>query len=268
MVSDWKFYVTLVAAIVGILIPIWLWQADLSAHSLSVRLASSVALQPTETVSIPDVQISIDGVNIKSPFLSTLELSNDGSKPVLASDFESHIELSVSHNTQIVRARVTSVEPNNLKAELDTNKQSVKLRPMLLNPNDKLTIAIITSESPPHFSAQARIAGVSKIKFEDTTTKEKNWKRFVINIIIAFVGFVLYWVYAAFLIRPTTVRLGRALSMITMFTCGTSSSLAIHQSFEAAGMDFGKFFNFWAAAVACFVFGISIVLYTWRRANR
>lgn len=267
MIFDWKFYASMLAAIAGVFVPIWLWQADLSAHSLSARLASSVALQPAETTSISDIQISIDGVNIKSPYLSTLELLNDGSKPVPASDFETPIELSVGQDTQIVRARVTSVEPNNLKAELDTNKQSVKLRPMLLNPNDTLTIAVITSGSPPSFSAQARIAGISKIKFEDTTTKKESWKKAVKYSVITFVAFVLYWVYGAFLIRPPTMRFGRALSIITMSTCGLLGAMAMHKSFEAAGVNPDKP-DFWLFSIIVLIIGLPVLFYTLRRVKR
>jgi hypothetical protein len=265
MIFDWKFYATMLAAIAGILVPIWLWQADLAAHSLSVRLASSVALQPAETTSIPDIQISINGVNIKSPFLSTLELSNDGSKPIPTSDFESPVELSVGKDTQIVRARLTTAEPNNLKAELDTNKQSVKLRPLLLNPNDTLTIAIITSGSPPSFAAQARIAGISKIKFDDTTTKKASLSEVVKFSVIAFVSFVLYWIYGAFVMRSPTLRLGPVLSTITMLACGLLSSFALHKT----GIDFdlGKASS-WPFAFFLLAVGVSTLLYTLRRLKR
>lgn len=267
MTFDWKFYATMFAAIAGIAVPIFIWQVDLSAHSLSVRLASSVALQSTGTTSIPDIQILIDGVNVKTPFLSTLELLNDGSKPISVSDFESPIELNVDQNTQIVRARVISIEPNNLKVELDTNKQSVKLLPLLLNPNDTITIAVITSGSPPNFIAQARIAGISKINFEDTVTKKESWKAVAKNAVLSFMGIVLYWIYGAAVIRPTEVRFGRTMSAITMLACVILSIWAARKSYEAAGMDFNKA-DIWIVTILPILLGVPITLYTLNRARR
>lgn len=263
---DWKFVVATVATIAGILVPVWLWQADLSAQSLSVRLASSVALQPTETTSVPDIQISIGGVNIKSPFLSTLVLWNDGSKPILASDFELPIELRVGQGMQIVRSSISSVEPNNLKAEIDTDKQSVKLRPLLLNPEDTLTIAIITSGGQPNFEALARIAGISKIKFEDTTAKKDSW-RMVKNLLTALIAFSLYWVYGAAFTRPNSVRLGRGLAIITMLVCGLASSLAIRKSLEAVNVDIVKL-DRWPVLAAVLIIGLPVFFYTLRRSRR
>lgn len=267
MTFDWKFFATMLATIAGIAVPVWLWQVDLSAHSLSVRLASSVALQPVGTISIPDLQISIDGVNIKSPFISTLELSNDGSRPVPTSDFESPIELSVGQDTQVVRARVSSAEPNDLKAELDTNRQSVKLKPLLLNPKDTLTIAVMTSGGPPTFDVKARIAGISKIKFEDTTTKKKNWKGAAIYFVIALFALILYWVYGAAIIRPYSVHPSLLLSITTMIVCALSGSFALRRGYEAAGMEVAKI-DRWPVIVAIILIGLLVFSYLFRRSKQ
>jgi len=267
MIFDWKFFATMLATIAGIAVPVWLWQVDLSAHSLSVRLASSVALQPVGATSIPDLQISIDGVNIKSPFISTLELSNDGSKPVLAGDFESPIELNVGQDTQVVRARVSSAEPNDLKAELDTNRQSVKLHPLLLNPKDTLIIAVMTSGGSPTFDVKARIAGISKIKFEDTTTKKASWKGAAKHFVTALLAFILYWVYAAAFIRPYSVRLSRLLSITTMLVCAFSGSFAIRRGYEASGMEAAKI-DVWPVIVVPTLIGFSVIFYIFRRSKR
>lgn len=259
MSFDWKFVVATLATIAGIFVPVWLWQADISARSLSVRLASSIALQPTEATSIPDIQISIDGVNIKSPFLSTLVLSNDGSKPVTVSDYESPIELSVGQDTQIVRARISSVEPHNLKAELDTSKQSVKLRPLLLNPDDTLTIAIITSGGSPSFDARARIAGISKVKFEDGTMKKEGWVGVAKYIAITLLSLFLYVIYSVAFIRPTSVRLGRMQSITTVLLLGFLASYMLNQSIQAAGVVVSKNERLFVAIVLGFIAGFIVV---------
>ena len=267
MAFDWKFLVIMLATIAGVLVPVWLWQGDLSARSLSVRLVSSVALQPAGTTSIPDLIVSIDGVKIQSPFLSTLELSNDGSKPIPASDFESPIELSAGQNTKVVRARISFAEPKDVKAELVTSSESIKVRPLLLNSMDTLTIVVITSGGPPIFIPRARIAGISKIKYEDTTTKRSNWYAAISLAVIALLAIVLYFVYGAVLLKPNALRLGRVLSASTMLACVLLSELAISRSYKAVGTEF-DLANGWPIPVAGLLVGTIVYFYLVRKARR
>ncbi len=264
---DWKFLVTIIATIAGILVPVWLWQADLGARSLSVRLVSTISLQSPQITSIPDIQISIDGVNVNSPYLSTLTILNDGSKPISAGDFESVLELSVEENAGIIRARVVSVAPPNLKAEIKTEKNSLHLSPLLLNPGDRLTIAFITSGGPPVFHAAARIAGIKEINFEDGTKRRESWWRILFYSLTALFAYVLYWIYGAALLKPESVRLNRVLAIITMLVCGLYSGAKINWIYGAMGFDIDGV-NFWIIAVMTSITGLPILIFTKRRNSR
>lgn len=264
MSFDWKYLVAMLVSIAGVLVPVLLWQSETSTHSLSVRLASSVALQPTEASSIPDIQISIEGVEIKSPYLSTLVLSNDGSKPVTASDYELPVELRVRGDTQIVRASIFAAEPHNLKAELDTSKQSVKLRPLLLNPADTLTIVIVTSGGSPRFDVQARIAGIIKVKFEDDAMKKDGWMVVAKYFSIGFLSLILYATYGAAFIRLTSVRLGRIQLITTMLLLGLLSVYMFREGVQTAGVVFSDSER-WFVAVFLGVVAGSFVIYLLKR---
>ncbi len=234
---DWKYTITVLAAIAGIVAPIWLWQFDLRAKSLVVRLASSVPLQSPEATSIPDLQLTVEGVKIESPVLSTLELINDGAKPILVADFDSALELAVTSPAKVVKARISKSEPDDLRAVLETNAQGIKLMPLLLNQNDKITIAVLTSGSPPAFITKARIAGVSTVRFENKFVPEQSWKPLAVNAVLAIIALVLYFIYGAAIARSSTARLTKSLSVSTMLLLGVFSALAIRRAFELAGVE-------------------------------
>ena len=96
---------TLLASIAGFVVPIWVWRADLTSRSLSFRVASQVSLQPVPASSTPGLQITIDGAPLVSPYLSVLELRNDGAKAIPSSDFEAPIELRLQAGSSVARAQ-------------------------------------------------------------------------------------------------------------------------------------------------------------------
>jgi hypothetical protein len=169
---NWK-YLTLLVTIVSVVVPVWIWRADLSSRSLQFRIASQVSLQPDNANSIQGLQVSVDGVPLKSPYLSVLELSNDGEKPIPSSDFEAPLEIRIGEDSSVARAQVTATNPKDVEATLTWELQSLKIKPLLLNPKDVVTISILTSGKKPEFTTRARIAGISAVPIDDSAGKPK-----------------------------------------------------------------------------------------------
>jgi hypothetical protein len=234
---DWKFTLSLAAAVGGIIIPIWLWQSDLKSNSISVRLASSVELQPPTHNSIGDLKLVIAGEEIQSPYLSTIELVNDGSRPIPAANFETPLELRVGENVKLIRATVSKSFPDDLQPRTSTEAQSVKLAPLLLNPNDSISFAILSSGAKPQFSVKSRIAGISKISFEDATAKKAPWRIYAFNLPIAFLGMLIYLVFSVELVRPGHFSLSRPVALAVMISSAAGSSSILRRSLESLGLD-------------------------------
>ena len=170
---DWKFLATIFAAVAGVAVPVWLWQADLTAKSVSVVLTSLIQLQPNEKDSFEKLDISIDGEKLASPYVGIFELRNDGSKPIPASDFEGPLEIRLEQGSSFARARVTSKIPPDIETEISTEKQKLSIKPTLLNPKDSVKITVLTAGSPPKFSSKIRIVGVSGASLQDIATKKQ-----------------------------------------------------------------------------------------------
>ena len=241
---DWKFSIMFLATLAGIAVPVWLWRADSNARSLHFRLVSQTSLQPTETTKVSGLKVSVDGVEIVSPFLSVIELVNDGTKPIPSSDFEAPIELRTQVGASVVRASVTSTSPKNLQANLYTEQQSIQVKPLLLNPTDSVTIAVITTGLSPNFEPRARIAGVLVVPIEDKTTNKRTWAQDAVLLLISFLFFVV-----ATLAMRTTVSRGVYLRPRAAFFMFIPSCIAglefLKQLLQARGFD-----GFWVLFAA------------------
>lgn len=254
MKFDWKFFVTLIATIAGLAVPVWLWQFDLKAKSLTVRLNASVPLHSQEVTSIPDLQISIGGERIESPVISTLEISNDGEKPIPTSDFESDIELQVGKLTKLVRARVSEVDPEDLKATISVDGQSVRLKPLLLNPKDKITVAILTSGEIPTFIPRSRVAGIPSIKFDGQKSVDSKWKQIAFNGFLSLAGLTLYFYFGTTLLNLSSTKIPQNLALSSMAVLAPLSALAALRVYEAAELS-TKFANLLPVIAIIFTIG-------------
>ena len=264
---DWKFFATLLAAVAGVVVPILLWQLDLSSRSLSMRLVTSIALQPETGPSVQDLQVVLDGVKLESPYLSTLELTNDGSKPISTSDFEVPFEVRLSQNQRVVRARISSTQPSAIPGSLVIDKQAVKLQPLLLNPKDSLTFAIITSGGSPTFEPHARISGISKVLYEDATTKKSGRKTAAVLLPVATLSFVLYMFYAAALIRPGGATVSRLLAAGTMLVCAVAGNQLARRAYQLLEIE-ETFLNFSAFLLVALLLGTPVFFRQVRRSRR
>ncbi len=174
--SDWKYFLTFFITVVGIAVSIWIWQAE-SSKSLSIKLITRVSLQPKEQESLPEIEISVDGSRLENPHLVVFEVTNDGSKPILATDFESPLDIRLESKTTFVRSRVTGTIPQDIEATILSERQLISLKPTLLNSKDTITITAITSGAPPIFVYKARVVGISHVSLEDSTIEKTSKAR-------------------------------------------------------------------------------------------
>lgn len=164
---DWKFFLTLAITIASVVVPVWLWQIDLSSKSLSLTVKSTAELQPKGIDSLDGIQLSVDGKALDSPYVSVLEFSNSGSRPIVTSDFEGPVRVSTEGPSKLVKARATSSSPTTLEPALSLVDGAVFLQPLLLNPGDTLRLTAVAVGAKPIFTARARVTGVSEINVVD-----------------------------------------------------------------------------------------------------
>lgn len=239
---------TLLVTIISVVISVWIWRADLGSRSLQVRIASQVSLQPDNVGTISGLQVAVDGVSLKSPYLSVLELSNDGDKPIPSADFEAPLEIRLADGSIVARAQVTETKPKDIEASLSWEAQVLKVKPLLLNPKDVITISVLTSGKKPEFAARARIAGISAVPINENTGKFSRLQKAALFFFAALLLFitsditnsgltsnepVLLRKRAAILVSTTTGITGAALFIAFLDTIGVTDMLLIVLAFMA-----------------------------------
>jgi hypothetical protein len=264
MTFDWKFLLTALLALAGAVVPVWLWSIDLNSNAINITLKSSVALQLGGNSAIPDLRIIIGDVIVEQAYLSTLEIVNVGAKPIPSSNFEGPMEISSSNSTKILRARVSSSQPVDLKASVNLTKEKILIAPLLLNPKDTFTLAILTSGDQPSFSASSRIAGVSRILFEDGTAKSGRWKVFVFYFPMAFLSAVVYFTFTLALFEPMSLPLSRAGNAIIIITSLSGSTGLLKHAYNILDIDRGHYTHLTLSGIIV-VLGISTSIYLFTR---
>jgi len=174
---------------------------------------------------------------VDSPYLSIVELVNDGSKPIPSASFEGPIEISTDSNARILRARVSSSNPPDITAPITLEQTTAKIGPLLLNPGDTIRMVILTSGSEPRFLAKSRIAGISSINVEYTTTKPEKWKAISLQIPIGMISLVFYIVFAVAIVRPTVFALSRPLAAAVTIICLTNATTSLRSAFTTLDLQ-------------------------------
>lgn len=227
---DWKFFLTIVATIAGVVIPVYLWQVDATSRTMEVKLLSSSALQPA--TNIQDLQIFLSGKRIESPFLSTFELTNTGSKAILSADFETPIEILPKDGVMVVSAQVTRTDPVNIPVKVSFDEHRVLIAPFLSNPKDTIAFSIITSGEQPIFEPRARIAGIKAISFEDSSKIQIGYGKISFGLISGLALFVLYLMFFVSSISGMRLPSTRTFAFITSTACYLGAWAAFADVFE------------------------------------
>ena len=237
MELDWKFLLALLITLAGVAVPVWLWQADQSSKTLSVKLATRIALLPKEQESIPGMEMSVDGSRLEKPYLVVFEIRNDGSKPISAADFESPVQIELNSETSFVHANVTGRIPKDIETRLLSTPKVVSLKPTLLNPGDIVSITVVTSGAPPDFNVKARVVGVPNVALKEGTAEKHNKAILALLVFGAFFSAVSYSLIAKAVIDPAEVHLRRRAAAFVGIVAVIFSAIALQTFLEEIGVQ-------------------------------
>ncbi|MHC3825763.1 hypothetical protein [Pseudomonas sp. G3-19] len=215
---DWKFLVTFSVSILGVVVPV-VWQSDPSSKGMELRVNSITSLEPAS--QIHDLQLVLDGKRIESPYSSTVELINTGSKAVLTKDFDKPIEINLEDGAKVITARITRTAPSDIPVEISTTENAVRIAPHLSNSGDSISLNIITSGKKPVYSVRARIAGIPHLTYTDLTLPKSPYVRYLkpgVQGLCAWGLFCLSILFVAAWLSPKVFGIPRAISAFVFFT--------------------------------------------------
>lgn len=264
---DWKFLLTFSVTVIGIVVPL-VWQSNLSSKGMELRLNSSTSLEPAS--QIHDLQLVLDGKKLDSPYSSSLDLVNTGSKAVLSKDFDKPIEIVLEDGAQLITARITGTSPIEMPVEISTTEHVVRIAPHLSNSGDSISLNIITSGKKPAYSVRARIAGIQHVNYADLTLPKSPYIQYLkpaVEGVSAWAMFCLNVMFMVAALNRSVLGIPRVVSAFVALTSYVGGALLL------AGMVEGfELQNRWEilasmvliAAVLSLVFSVYL-LRRWRR---
>lgn len=92
----------------------------------------------------------------------SLKFINSGNVPITSNDYERQVSILLDGKSKILSAVVIEMEPNNLDPEVIIDDNRIKIKEILLNPKDTITLKILVSDLDT-FSIDGRIIGIKAI---------------------------------------------------------------------------------------------------------
>lgn len=219
---------TLLGLIASIAIPlaIWQWQTSDAEKALTVQLKSSISY----TNSLPDdFEISVDNMKVTKPYTVTYIIKNTGNQAIIPSDFIQKLTFTLNKG-QIVKYE--SYSPQDISVEFTQQKNTLTMKPLLLNSQDELFIQITTIETEPNFAISARIVNIPTISFVNLTKENDSMLKQVLS---GFSGIVSILLYAKFMFSGVLVKstiMNKVYNFIFAFSCLISGIFSVQALFD------------------------------------
>ena len=216
---DWKYFLMLMVTLASsysVLLPYF----QSPEREFSISLVSQAALQPDATKDKNmGLEITIDKIPVKDPYLTTYKIENTGRTPILAKDFENALEISTNKNKSIIRVEISDKSPQNLRPNIHKENELILVDPLLLNSNDSITLSILSANGIPKFNFSARIAGIQSI---NTIIKSQNkspsvtWILSILTILLILLAGALAWRTET--TKNKVIEINRVTAVLTYFS--------------------------------------------------
>lgn len=248
MKVDYKYLFALLVGVIGVSLTIWYANKPPSTKSLSLRLDSKNLINAAGNQDISGLKIFIDKKEIENPSLTILTIRNNGSIPIRSSDFESDIAILLEEDTQLIRATVIKTHPEDLKVSVKVEKSNAYISPLLLNPEESLTLSLVSEGLPGSISTKSRIAGISNIEIDEPKNSHAISYIKLLSAFVVAIPLVALYGPTTPVPKPTTPLNRRTWFMVVMILVSVVQLL----TFDAVEDIFG-FDDFWKLMCSLFV---------------
>lgn len=238
---DWKFWITTAITIVGVVVGVymvrWAFFSDANAKSLIISVLSKNAIGDLGGNSFGEVKISIDGRNLDNAYVTNFQILHNGTRPIVASDFERPLEISMGEDVKIEKVNLKDGALSSLEPSYDLIDNKLRISPLLMNPGDLIAVEVLTAGGSPDLNVKGRIAGVSSIPI-----KLKEAEGLVRRLRFPILLSVFLFTFASFLLDPLDPRskIGRARRSFAALLLTASSAVQLSLLADAFGMPKGQ----------------------------
>ncbi|MHB8069891.1 MAG: hypothetical protein ACYDIC_18525 [Desulfobaccales bacterium] len=201
-----------IASIIGLVAAIavfWFgWFEAKKALSIQLLSKDTWFIGPLE----PDFKLTYKGELAENVASFLIQVQNTGRQPIVTSDFEKPIDLTLKGTSKIISVRQVGAEPSDLILRTSYEGNKIHIEPALLNSSDKVLIAITAlCSSKPDIDVNltyARIAGIKRVIFEPGPKKKDERSLPLVSIVALIIGIVASFL-SNLILSGVQKRLGR-----------------------------------------------------------
>lgn len=179
---------------IGIALSIWATFFLRANRELSFEVTSKTEFQAIKSDGWPDIKLFYGDRLLDKAGLITIKLINTGNTPIYSSEFVGPVSLKLETGSRFVASRVVETQPKNLNPRISTSDASVMIEPLLLNPNDAISLQVLVGGNINSLNVNARVGGIKELT-DLSINKAKTAKRFswilVVYSLICFAGYSL-----------------------------------------------------------------------------
>ncbi len=150
----------LVVGVVAIVLTVYFSVRAERTKSLTVRYLGERPLISVDGRATQQLQISLGGQLVRSPWLFSIRLENSGNQPIETRDIEAPPHLAFS-SASVVGAEIVGRSQPALAASVAHKDGIVTIQHGLLNPGDWIAVDVLVDGDPGVPSVSARISGIS-----------------------------------------------------------------------------------------------------------
>lgn len=196
----WQFGGVLLA-LVAIVISIIIYFLQRQKKALSYSLVSITNLLTDHEEFEGKLQVLYEGQSAKNISLVILKFINSGNVPITSNDYERQLSILFGEDSKILSAVVIEMEPKNLGADAIVDHNRIRIKEILLNPKDAVTLKILASDFD-RFVIDGRIIGVKEIDDFGRASKFQKLLLFLFSIIFLIGMYLLMKHSPAFQVQP------------------------------------------------------------------
>lgn len=155
-----------IIGIITLLFMAYIFYVQRQNKELSYEILSATSLISKNKEIEGKLKILYQNKEVDNIYLIIIKLTNSGNVSLNRSDYESPIIFSFNQNISIMEADIIRTEPDNIKSEINIDKNRLIIKPLLLNESDSITFKIILPSFEGYINADARIFGIKDISLK------------------------------------------------------------------------------------------------------
>jgi hypothetical protein len=158
----WQF-VGAIISVIAIFVSYVFFKRQGKQKRISYEVISNTALVNVKDDVKSKMQIFFEKKPVIDIHLIIVKIINSGNEPIVKSDYETPINIEFDDKSETLEAEVIKVSPDDLKVEIENTKETVSIKPLLLNPGDSVMIKTFLTNFRGQLKVSGRIAGVKEI---------------------------------------------------------------------------------------------------------